>query len=425
MRGPADISPARLDWTLAVRSLFAWVGGAMRPQKQLPAKPGAPGVPAAIPADYYAAGPYVATRSQQTDALRLAILANPDALAAVAGIAREIAARPVIVRTEADPTPREHPVFALLDSAPGFTREQLVERLIADVLLTGNALVEVLGRPTPVTPRAGVLVLRDATDLYAELDRAEATVTAYRYEGPDGTRYIAPSNILHAAVNRYGTGQDGVFGVSPLAPLYPDFERAARDAAYLRDRPRGPIASIGLRWPGETPPDEVAGSLRLMRRFYETTGYHVALRGAEFESLPESKEQTDVLALQNAMLDSIIRALGLAPVLWNRSVTNDSAAKEQHRAYRAMLHALSGVVWTAFQPLMDRLGSTDLYLASDWSGDAADAEIEDQERRAKLAEIHVRNGLPVATAYQLAGIEIPAGATDATQSQGPRLLLAR
>jgi hypothetical protein len=74
---------------------------------------------------------------------------------------------------------------------------------------------------------------------------------------------------------------------------------------------------------------------------------------------------------------------------------------------------------------MDRLGSTDLYLASDWSGDAADAEIEDQERRAKLAEIHVRNGLPVATAYQLAGIDIPAGVTDATQSQGPRLLLAR
>lgn len=424
MRGPADISPARLDWTLAVRSLFAWVGGAMRPQKQLPAKPGAPGVPSAIPADYYAAGPYVATRSQQTDALRLAILANPDALAAVAGIAREIAARPVIVRTEADPTPREHPVFALLDSAPGFTREQLVERLIADVLLTGNALVEVLGRPTPVTPRAGVLVLRDATDLYAELDRAESSVTAYRYEGPDGTRYIAPSNILHAAVNRYGTGQDGVFGVSPLAPLLPDFERAARDALFLRDRPRGTAGSVEISFPPGTETDAMMAAVRLIDKLRERTGYHIGVSGATFEGLPEPGDREDVLSLQNAMLDSIIRALGLAPVLWNRSVTNDSAAKEQHRAYRAMLHALSGVVWTAFQPLMDRLGSTDLYLASDWSGDAADAEIEDQERRAKLAEIHVRNGLPVATAYQLAGIDLP-GATDATQSQGPRLLLAR
>lgn len=424
MRDPGSLTPPRLDWTLAVRSLWGAFVGAIRPTRAPVARIGAPGVPASIPADYYAPGAYVATRSQRVDTLRAAVLGNPDALAAVATIAREIADRRLIVRSEADPTPREHPVFALLDSVPGYTREQFVERLVADLLLTGDSLVDVAGRPTPTTPRAGVLILRDSADVYAELDKSESVVTAWRYEGPDGSRYVAPSAMLHASLNRYGAGADGIFGVSPFSPMLADLQRAQRDAEYLRDRPRGPVSSIGLRWPGDTAVDEIAGGLRVMRRFYETTGYHVALRGAEFDNLPESKEQTDVLALQAAMLDTIIRALGLAPVLWNRSVTNDSAAKEQHRAYRSMLHALSGVVWTAFQPLMDRLGSPDLYLASDWSGDAEDEALNDQERRAKIAGLHVQNGVPVATAYTLAGIDLPTESTDAA-SQRPRLLLAR
>lgn len=421
----ADLPHApRLDWTLAVRSLWGAFVGAIRPTRAPVARIGAPGVPASIPADYYAPGAYVATRSQRVDTLRAAVLGNPDALAAVATIAREIADRRVVVRSEADPTPREHPVFALLDSVPGYTREQLVERLVADLLLTGDSLVEVAGRPTPTTPRAGVLIVRDSADVYAELDKSESVVTAWRYEGPDGSRYVAPSAMLHASLNRYGAGADGIFGVSPFAPMLADLQRAQRDAEYLRDRPRGAVGSIEASFPADMGADAVAATLRTMARLRETTGYHVGLRGVTLEGLPDSSEQGDIMALQNAMLDAIIRALGLAPVLWNRSVTNDSAAKEQHRAYRAMLHALSGVVWTAFQPLMDRLGSPDLYLASDWSGDAEDEALNDQERRARIAAIHVQNGVPVATAYTLAGIDLPTESTDAA-SQRPRLLLAR
>ena len=73
---------------------------------------------------------------------------------------------------------------------------------------------------------------------------------------------------------------------------------------------------------------------------------------------------------------------------------------------------------------MARLGSPDLYLASDWSGDAEDEALNDQERRAKIAGLHVQNGVPVATAYTLAGIDLPTESTDAA-SQRPRLLFAR
>lgn len=371
-------------------------------------------------------------------AMRALVTANPWAMAGIREIAQEIAARPVqvcLTDDEGRPVPlgKNHPLaWFLRNQVRGYTLRQYVERQVVNLLITGELFAEVYGRPTATLPQVGTLIPHDPEDANARVSGDETELLDFRVSLPS-RRYLVPRDrMVFCALSPALGGAERFRGISPLYPLIPELRSYAKDQGYQEARPRGSAGNLAIKFSST---DDVARAGRIasqMNTIRERTGYTLALKGVEVSGLPESKEPDQVKDRQREVKRAVMVALGIAPVTWDESVTNDSASEVQQRKERRMMRALSNLVWRQHEPLarlLARPGEMDagLHIRTDWTGEleaeeqAAElARLGLEAKRAEVVKTYTDAGVPLAEAMRLAGVDTDTEAADADRDKEAR-----
>lgn len=417
---------------MAVRSLLSRAGLAALWRRLFGGGPGGGDDGPRLIADTYGRteamvtlGPVQSLRLADVETLRNAVIHNPWALDAVRLIAEEIATRPVRLSVPdgngwIDLKPN-HPALVFLNHyVHQRTPHQYVQRGIVDALITGDAMAEVKGKPSRSFPGLGVLVQLDPGDVTPQVSEDELTLLGYllNLKGFDH-RVIEPGRLIHHSVNPVRGGAGGFLGVSPFYPLLPELQGDRADAIHERDSARGAPRNLKLSITDGSSLLDKAPVIESMVEIRRRAGYHVAPKGIDIDSLTADKESEDISARRARLSETITLTMGLAPVLRNQSVTNDSAAKEQHRQWRRNLHWLSRDWWAPHVRPLAALFTDDEIAAgvtfrTDWGGDIEDERLTEAERRAALLKTYTEAGMPLDQAMALAGINAPTVTREAT-----------
>jgi len=371
-------------------------------------------------------------------AMRNLVTANPWAMAGIREIAQEIAARPVqVCIPDEDGKPADlgkaHPLaWFLSNQVRGYTLRQYVERQVINLLVTGELFAEVFGRPSATLPQVGTLIPHDPEDANPRVSGDETELLDFRISLPSG-RYLVPrSRMVFCALSPAFGGPERFRGISPLYPLISELRGYAKDQGFQEARPRGSAGNLAIKFQDTSDVAKAGRTASMMNTIRERTGYTLALKGVEVSGLPESKEPDLVKDRQHEVKRAVMVALGIAPVTWDESVTNDSASEVQQRKERRMMRALSDLVWRQHESLvrlLARPGEMDagLHIRSDWSGEleaeeqAAElARLGLEAKRAEVVKTYTGAGVPLAEAMRLASVDTETEAAHADRDEEAR-----
>jgi len=355
-----------------------------------------------------------AARAASRSALVAAIMGSSYAQTCASRTATAIADTPLAVRAR-DGQPLDlAAVGALLATAQG-QEHGLLLQMALDVLVDGNAFVELRGSPTAASPALGYLVRHDPGDVTPVVDAEGLRVVAYRVQTQAAQYTVGLDRMCHARLLTVRERPDHLLGLSPLYALLGELQGDRGLSDYLATRPHGTEDGVLLRSRAQSTAD-LADHVRLVTQTRRRTGLWVATEGAEVASLGAGVgTPRDELPLREDVRKAVILALGQPPILYGFSVTNDSAATLQVRDAAEARRDLAAVLTRALQPVVDAVATpgqrlAGAHLAHDWSAETALEALAAEEQRARLAAAAIAAGAAPAAAYEVQGLRWPVAA---------------
>jgi len=318
--------------------------------------------------------------------------------------------------------PDTHPAMVFMRTRiKGYTLHQYVQRQLIN-LHFGAFCAEIRGRPSPVAPDVALLIPHDPEDVNPLLTDDETQLVGFQVTLPTTERKVVPERFVFGSIAPILGGVDRFTGVSPFYSLLPYLESAAKDATYLRDKPRGSTSNIKIA--ASLPASEMAPVVESIVRIRESKGVTIQPKDFNIEALRSPSETDDIETRLSATNEQVTLTLGLAPVVMNQSVTNDSAAKVQQDQMFRHMQSLTQLLWAQHEPLLRLLArpgemAAGLHFRTDWSdviqarSEAAEAaSIDVDKKRADLFKTYTDAGVPLLIAADLAGVDLSTEAPD-------------
>ena len=205
----------------------------------------------------------------------------------------------------------DHPAYLVLHDIPNpmMTAFELRERLIADLLVHGNAYAEI--RRNGRGQVTGLHLIDPGT---ISVERLQNGRLRYKIAGAPG-RVLLPEEILHL---RYRLSRDGVMGMSPIQMTRETFNRglAETDTAAKQAgkgfRPEGAVVFAQAINP--TQKTDVLDKLRQkIERNDSTSGIMVLDGGADWKPFAFSSKDAEFLESRKLTALDICRVFGVPP----------------------------------------------------------------------------------------------------------------
>lgn len=318
--------------------------------------------------------------------------------------------------------PDDHPAMVFMRTRiKGYTLHDYVRRQLIN-LHFGAFAAEIRGRPSPVAPDVALLIPHDPEDVKPLLTDDETVLAGFQVTLPTAERKVVPERFVFGSIGPILGGVDRFTGVSPFYSLLPYLESAARDATYLRDKPRGSTSNIKIA--ADKSAKDMLGAVEAIVRIREKKGVTIEPKGFSIDPLTAPSETDDIETRLSNTNEQVTLTLGLAPVLMNQSVTNDSAAKVQTDQMFRHMESLTVQLWSAHEPLLRLLArpgemAAGLHFRTDWSDvnqardEAAEAASLDVEnKRATALKTYTDAGVPLPIAAGMVGVDLSMEAPD-------------
>lgn len=318
--------------------------------------------------------------------------------------------------------PDDHPAMVFMRTrVKGYTLHDYVRRQLIN-LHFGAFAAEIRGRPSPLAPDVALLIPHDPEDVKPLLTDDETVLAAFQVTLPNVERKVSPDRFVFGSIGPIMGGVDRFTGVSPFYSLLPYLESAAKDAVYLRDKPRGSTSNIKIA--ANVPAKEMVGVVENIVKIRESKAITIQPKGYTIESLNSPSETDDIETRLSNTNEQVTLTMGLAPVLMNQSVTNDSAAKVQQDQMFRHMESLTVQLWSAHEPLLRLLArpgemAAGLHFRTDWSDvnqareEAAEAAtLEVEKIRAEALKTYIDAGVPLPIAAEMVGVELSQEAPD-------------
>lgn len=205
----------------------------------------------------------------------------------------------------------DHPAYAVLHDAPNgmMTAFELRERLIADLLVHGNAYAEI-----ERNGRGQVIGLRLIDPGAISVERLRSGRLRYIVTGAPG-RVLLQGEVLHL---RYRLGRDGIMGLSPIQIARETFNRSlaetdtAAKQATKGFRPEGAVVFAQAINPSQK--TDVLDKLRQkIERNDSTSGIMVLDGGADWKPFAFSSKDAEFLESRKLTALDICRVFGVPP----------------------------------------------------------------------------------------------------------------
>ena len=230
-------------------------------------------------------------------------------------IAELMASTPLFVYRHGERGNREratdHPAYGVLHDMPNATMTafELRERLIADLLVHGNAYAEI-----ERNGRGQVTGLRLIDPGTISVERLRSGRLRYVETGAPG-RVLLQDEVLHL---RYRLGRDGVMGLSPVQIARETFNRAlaeidtAAKQAAKGFRPEGAVVFAQAIQPSQK--TDVLDKLRQkIERNDNTSGILVLDGGADWKPFAFSSKDAEFLESRKLTALDVCRVFGVPP----------------------------------------------------------------------------------------------------------------
>lgn len=205
----------------------------------------------------------------------------------------------------------DHPAYSVLHDMPNvmMTAFELRERLIADILVHGNAYAEI-----ERNGRGQLIALRLIDPGAIGVERLRSGRLRYTVTGaPD--KVLLQEEVLHL---RYRLGRDGVMGMSPIQIARETFNRAlsetdtAAKQAAKGFRPEGAVVFAQAINPSQK--TDVLDKLRQkIERNDSTSGIMVLDGGADWKPFAFSSKDAEFLESRKLTALDICRVFGVPP----------------------------------------------------------------------------------------------------------------
>lgn len=205
----------------------------------------------------------------------------------------------------------DHPAYGVLHDMPNamMTAFELRERLIADILVHGNAYAEI-----ERNGRGQVIALRLIDPGTISVERLRSGRLRYTVTGAPG-RVLLQDEVLHL---RYRLGRDGVMGMSPIQIARETFNRAlaetdtAAKQAAKGFRPEGAVVFAQAVNPNQK--IDVLDKLRQkIERNDSTSGIMVLDGGADWKPFAFSSKDAEFLESRKLTALDVCRVFGVPP----------------------------------------------------------------------------------------------------------------
>ena len=233
----------------------------------------------------------------------------------IALVAELMASVPLFVYRSGDKNSRErasdHPAYGVLHDMPNgmMTAFEFRERLVADILVHGNAYAEI-----ERNGRGQVIGLHLIEPGGVTVERLQNGRLRYKLTGA-GARVLLQDEVLHL---RYRIGRDGVMGLSPIQIARETFNRglsetdtAAKQAAKGH-RPEGAVVFAQAINP--TQKTDVLEKLRQkIERNDSTSGVLVLDGGADWKPFAFSSKDAEFLESRKLTALDVCRVFGVPP----------------------------------------------------------------------------------------------------------------
>lgn len=230
-------------------------------------------------------------------------------------LAELMASVPLFVYRSGDRNVREkasdHPAYGVLHDAPNgrMTAFEFRERLVADLLVFGNAYAEI-----ERNGRGQVIALHLIEPNGLSVERLQSGRLRYRLTGA-GQRVLLQDEVLHL---RYRLARDGVMGLSPIQIARETFNRglaetdtAAKQAAK-GFRPEGAVVFAQAINPSQK--TDVLDKLRAkIERNDSTSGIMVLDGGAEWRPFAFNSKDAEFLESRKLTALDVCRVFGVPP----------------------------------------------------------------------------------------------------------------